>query len=207
MKLVDMTTKNYLKLVASDAPAPGGGSVSALCGSQGVGLISMVAKLTAGKKKYEDVRALCEEIGAEASELSEQLCRQIDMDTQAYNRIADSFRLPKDTEEEKAIRRKAIDEACVYAAEVPLQTMRLGVEGLHCAKKLIKNYNTNCASDVGCGVYGMLSCVRGAWLNVLININGLSDEITAPLKSEGMKLLKSAESLAAMLHESVLEHI
>ncbi len=207
MRLVDMEVEDYLRLVASDSPAPGGGSASALCGSQGIGLISMVAKLTAGKKKYANVSELCEEIGAEALTLSEELYRQVDFDAEAYNRIADSFRLSKNTEEEKIIRRKAIAEAFEHAAKIPLQTMRLGVKGLRCAEKLIGNYNTNCASDLGCGVYGMFSCVRGAWLNVIINLKGLSDEAAAPLKSEGMELMKSAESLAAKLHEAVLEDI
>lgn len=203
MKLVDMQTKDYLELVASDAPAPGGGSASALCGSQGIGLIGMVAKLTAGKEKYAEYKSICETIILEADELCKRLCEQIDIDTEAYGRIADAFKLPKITDEEKAVRRQAIAEATVFATEVPLETMRLGVQGLLCAEKLIGNYNTNCASDVGCGIYGLLSCVKGAWLNVRINVGGLSGEKGVSMKEEGAELLEKAESLAARLDAQV----
>lgn len=207
MKLVEMTTENYLKLAASATPAPGGGSASALYGAQGIALIGMVAKLTAGKRKYSDFKEKCEQVALEADEITEKLYGQIDADTDAYNRIADSFKLPKNTEEEKNIRKAAIQSATVYATEVPLNTMRMGVQGLRCAEQLIENYNTNCASDVGCGVYGMLSCVRGAWLNVLINTEGMADNLASPFKAEGSELLKTAESFAAALHEAVLRQM
>lgn len=202
MDLIKMQVEDYLKLVASDAPAPGGGSASALCGAQGVGLISMVANLTLGKKKYEAYHALCAEIAEEAALICGKLTKQVDIDTEAYGRIANAFKLPKETDEEKAARRKAINEATVYAAQVPLETMRLAVEGLECAKKLIGNYNTNCASDVGCGVYGLLSCVKGAWLNVMINVSGLGDEGEA-LYGEGEGLLEKAEILASETEAAV----
>ena len=134
-------------------------------------------------------------------------CRQIDVDTEAYGKMADAFRLSKTTEEEKSVRRQAIEDATVYASEVPLMTMRLGVQGLECARKLIGNYNTNCASDVGCGIYGLLSCVKGAWLNVLINVGGLPEEKGAAMRDEGMKLIEKAEVLAPALNEQVGECI
>ncbi len=207
MKLVDMYIKDYLRLVASDAPAPGGGSASALSGAQGIGLIGMAAKLTAGKEKYSKYKAVCDAVAAEANQLCEELCRQIDVDTEAYGKMADAFRLSKTTEEEKSVRRQAIEDATVYASEVPLMTMRLGVQGLECARKLIGNYNTNCASDVGCGIYGLLSCVKGAWLNVLINVGGLPEEKGAAMRDEGMKLIEKAEVLAPALNEQVGECI
>ena len=202
MDLIKMQVEDYLKLVASDAPAPGGGSASALCGAQGIGRISMVANLTLGKKKYEAYHALCAEIAEEAALICGKLTNQVDIDTEAYGRIANAFKLPKETDEEKAARRREINEATVYAAQVPLETMRLAVEGLECAKKLIGNYNTNCASDVGCGVYGLLSCVKGAWLNVMINVSGLGDEGEA-LYKEGEGLLEKAEILATETEAAV----
>lgn len=204
MKLIGMQVEDYLKLVASDAPAPGGGSASALCGSQGVGLVAMVARLTAGKEKFAQYRPVCETVIAEADVVCEKLAAQVDIDTEAYGRIANSFKLPKETDEQKAARRAAIAEATQYATEVPLETMRLGVQGLECTSKLIGSYNTNCASDVGCGIYGLLSCVRGAWLNVLINVGGIADADAAQrLKAEGESLAARAESLAAGLAEQV----
>ena len=200
MKLIDMQMQNYLQLVASDAPAPGGGSASALCGSQGIGLVAMVAKLTSGKEKFAAYRPVCNAVLAEADTLCKQLAAQVDADTEAYGRISAAFKLPKNTDEEKSLRKKAIGEATVYATEVPLETMRLGVRGLECAAKLIGNYNTNCASDVGCGIFGLLSCVKGAELNVLINVGGIHDaELAARLQNESKVLSTNAEKIAAEL--------
>lgn len=204
MKLIDMQVKDYLHLLASDAPAPGGGSASALCGAQGIGLVSMVAKLTAGKEKFAAYKPVCETVMAEADALCEKLAGQVDIDTEAYGRIAASFKLPKETDEEKKARKKAIGDATLYATEVPLETMRLGVQGLECAGKLIGSYNTNCASDVGCGAYGLLSCVRGAWLNVLINMGGVPDtEKADQLKHEGQVLADRAEQLTSDLADQI----
>lgn len=200
MKLIEMQVKDYLQLVASDAPAPGGGSASALCGAQGIGLISMVAKLTAGKEKFSSFRPVCETVIAEADDLCAKLARQIDLDTEAYGQIAASFQLPKQTDEQKGIRKKAIADATRYAAEVPLETMRLAMRGMECAAALMGSYNTNCASDVGCGVCGILACVRGAWLNVRINAGGSPDDMAMQqLKVQGQSLSDRAEALGAEL--------
>lgn len=204
MKLIDMQVEDYLKLVASDAPAPGGGSASALCGAQGIGLVSMVAKLTAGKEKFSAYHPVCRTVMAKADALCEKLTAQIDVDTDAYGRIADAFKMPKATDEEKAARKAAIGDATLYATRVPLETMSLGVQSMECAAELIGSYNTNCASDVGCGIYGMLSCVRGAWLNVLINVGGISDAAAAEeLRSKGQELADRAEKLAEELSAKV----
>lgn len=208
MKLADMQVESYLKLVASDAPAPGGGSASALCGAQGIGLVAMVARLTLGKKKFTEFHEICGRVAKEAEAVCDKLTGQIDTDTEAYGRIADAFRLPKDTEQQKTVRRQAISDATLYATEVPLETMCLGLQGLECAQKLIGNYNVNCASDVGCGVYGMISCVKGAWLNVLINVDGISDEGKAgELREKGAAIMERAEEIAEALDKEVKKAI
>lgn len=203
MKLVERLTEDYIQLVASDEPAPGGGSASALCGAQGIGLIAMVAKLTVGKAKFEKYHSLCKEVIKEADQLCSKLTQQIDIDTEAYGRISTSYKLPKETDIEKAARTQAITDATIYASQVPLETMKLGVEGLKCVQKLIGNYNTNCASDVGCGIYGLLSCVQGAWLNVLINVSGLTEEAGKELKAEGEVLIEEAKVLSDSLEHAV----
>lgn len=204
MKLIDMQMQDYLRLVASDAPAPGGGSASALCGSQGIGLVAMVAKLTAGKEKFAAYRPVCDAVSSEADIICGKLAAQVDADTEAYGQIAAAFKLPKGTDEEKALRKKAVNDATVYAAEVPLETMRLGVQGLECAAKLMDNYNTNCASDVGCGVLGLLSCVMGARLNVLINVSGIHDAASAAkLRDESDALGSYAEAPVNKLYRQI----
>ncbi len=205
MRLIDEKVSDYLDLVASDAPAPGGGSASALCGSQGIGLVAMVAKLTAGKEKFAEYHDICKEIYKEADELCGKLAAQVDLDTEAYGKISDAFKLPKGTDEEKAARKETINEATRYASEVPLRTMELGVQGLRLAKKILGHYNTNCASDIGCAAFELLSCVMGAWYNVLINTSGT--DFGEEMQSDGKKLLEEAEKLASDVGESVEKDI
>lgn len=208
MKLTDMQVESYLKLVASEAPAPGGGSASALCGAQGIGLIAMAARLTCGKKKYAHCHAVCKQAAEEADIVCSKLLRQIDNDTEAYGRIADAFKLPRETEREKEVRRQEISRAALYAAEVPFETMKLGLQGLECVQKLVGNYNVNCASDVGCGIYGLLSCVRGAWMNVLINLNSIPDTVEAlELKKNSTETARRAEEIAEILEKEILKEI
>jgi len=205
VELVSLQLNDYLSLVASDAPAPGGGSASALCGAQGIGLIAMVAKLTLSKSRFIEYHPVCRLVAAEAGHIMEKMARQIDADTEAYSQLAKAFRLPKITEEDRAVRIRAIGQATEYAAEVPLETMRLGVQGLECASRLIGNFNLNCASDVGCGVAGLLSCVRGAYMNVKINVGGVPDTIRADyFRQENEHLLSYAEALAGSLTEKIL---
>lgn len=108
--LSEMKINDYIDLLASDAPAPGGGSASALCGAQGAGLCAMVAALTLGKKKYEEHQELCRDVYEQARTLSERMCALIDEDTEAFNRVSAAFKLPKDTDEDKAARKTAIAE-------------------------------------------------------------------------------------------------
>ncbi|MBR0115066.1 MAG: cyclodeaminase/cyclohydrolase family protein [Firmicutes bacterium] len=203
MKLVEMNVNDYLDLVASDAPAPGGGSASALCGAQGIGLISMVAKLTLGKAKLEAFHPVCRKVAEKADSIASALTGQIDTDTEAYGRIASAFKLPKDTDENKKARRTAIKDATEYATQVPLETMRLAVEGLLTAEELMGSFNTACASDVGCGVLGLHACVQGAHLNVMINAPGLDEEKSASYLAKAKELAEQADALCAKLTEEV----
>ena len=107
MKLIDMQVKEYLDVLKSDAPAPGGGSVSALAGAQGVALFMMVADLTLGKEKYVDYQEVCREAKEKGAALYEELVASVDKDTEAFNLIAAAFKMPKKTDEEKAARKKA----------------------------------------------------------------------------------------------------
>lgn len=207
MNLIGMQVKDYLELLASDAPAPGGGSASALCGAQGIGMVAMVAKLTGGKEKFAAYHETCAAVAAEGDALCQALARQVDVDTDAYGRIADAFRLPKETEEEKAARKQAIAAANEYAAKVPLDTMELGVKGLRCALRLSTGYNTNCASDLGCAGLGLLSCVKGAWLNVQINLSGDQSQGAAQLRTAGEALLNEAVKLEETLAAQVQTYL
>ncbi|MBR3755655.1 MAG: cyclodeaminase/cyclohydrolase family protein [Firmicutes bacterium] len=204
MKLIDMQVKDYLELLKSDAPAPGGGSVSALAGAQGVGLFMMVADLTLGKEKYADYQEICAQAKEKGMALYEELVESIDKDTDAFNLIAAAFKMPKETDEEKAARRKAIADGTLVATQVPFRTMQLGYEGLMIAKEMIGKSNPNAASDLGVAILNLTACIKGAWLNVLINLPGVKDEEKAAYyNAEGKKMYDEADAIASGLYEDV----
>ncbi len=208
MKLIDMQVKDYLDILASDAPAPGGGSAAALCGAQGIGLTAMVAGQTAIKKSYEADWPLCRTIADEGKVIYDALTAQVDKDTDAYNIIAAAFKMPKDTDEQKAIRRAEIARGTLIATEVPFETLKLAVNALELAVKLLGHYNTNCASDLGVGGLNLNTCAHGAWMNVLINLGGIKDEEKkAYYENEGKALILRAEELAAKVNETVMKDI
>lgn len=207
MKLTEMTVKDYLELVASDAPAPGGGSASALVGARGVGLFTMVAGLTLGRKKYVDFADNCNEIIEAGKPIVAELTAQIDRDTDAYNMISDAFKLPKETDEEKAARRAAIREATIVATEAPLYTLRLCREGMELGKKLIGKFNTNCASDFGVGALNVKAGAHGAWMNVLINVSGLDEETAAEYKAKGQAMIDEIDEAFVMIYNETMQYM
>jgi formiminotetrahydrofolate cyclodeaminase len=197
MKLIDMKMDDYLELLKSDAPAPGGGSVSALSGAQGCALFMMVADLTIGKSKYEDYQEICLAAKEKGQPLYEELMAGIDKDTDAFNLISNAFKMPKDTDEEKAARKKAIADGTLAATEIPFRNMQLAYEGLQIAKTLVGHSNPNCASDLGVGILQLRACVYGAWLNVKINLPGVKDIDKAKyFQEEGQKMFSSAGDIA-----------
>ncbi len=208
MKLTEMTVQTYLETVASDAPAPGGGSAAALVGAQGCGLASMVAKLTIGKKKYPDDQALCERVAKEAEALARALEAQVDRDTEAYDGIAAAYKLPKEGEEQSAARRAAIAAATLVATEVPMETLRFVHGGMALAFSLVGHSNANCASDLGVAALSLAAAARGAWMNVLINLPGVEDETrAASLCEEGRALLETCEAQGREAYASLLASI
>lgn len=208
MKLIDMTVSEYLATVASDAPAPGGGSAAALCGAQGSGLAAMVAKLTIGKKKYPDDQELCIRVAAEAETLAKSLEAQIDRDTEAYNLIAEAYRLPKEEAAQKVARQTAIADATLVATEVPFETLRFAHAGLTIAASLVGHSNANCASDLGVAALNLVACARGAWMNVMINVSGVANEVRREeFQAEGKRLLAACEKLGNEAYEALLASI
>ena len=199
-----MKINEYVELLASNSVAPGGGSASALCGAQGVALFTMVARLTVDKAKYESSWEICRAAIEKGDELQNKLCELIDKDTDAYNLVSDAFKLPKSTDEEKEVRKKSIRDATLIATKVPFETMSLALEGLRVAYTLMGKSNTNAASDLGVAAQNLLSCVKGAWLNVRINLCGIGDEsLSSKFNGEGLHIVEEATSLATDIFLSV----
>lgn len=206
MKLIELKVNEYLDILLSDAPAPGGGSVSALAGAQGAALMAMVCDLTTSKEKYADEHELCAGIREKAGALYEGFAKAIDDDTAAFNLVASAFKMPKATDEEKAARRKAIADGTLEATKVPYHVMEMAREGLALAEQLQGHYNSNCDSDYGVGVLNLMTCMRGAWLNVKINLPGVKDEaLAAEYEETGKKMIAEGEVIARRIYGEIEE--
>ncbi len=204
MKLVDMKVTEYLDVLKSDAPAPGGGSVSALAGAEGIGLFMMVADLTIGKEKYAAFEETCKKAKEAGAGLYKALHDGIDKDTDAYNLVAAAFKMPKDTDEAKAARSKAIADATLTATQIPFDNMTYCYEGLKVAHTLVGASNPNAASDLGVAALNLLAGVRGTWLNVKINLPGVKDEAKkAEFLEKGEKMMAEAAKLADEMYQSI----
>lgn len=208
MKLIDMKVKDYLDLLKSDTPAPGGGSVSALSGAQGLALILMVADLTLTREKYLEDHALCRQVKEAGLPLYMSMTKAVDRDTDAYNQVFEAYKLPKENDEEKNARSKAIQEANLVATKVPFEVMDLAHQGLALASKLVNHSNTNAASDLGVAAACLETAVKGAWLNVSINLPGVKDPSQAKqFEERGKDLYNESITLANRIVETVRESL
>ena len=204
MKLAEHTLQGFVEVLGSDAPAPGGGSVSALCAANGAALCAMVCRLTRGKKKYLEYTPLMEEIIPQADALAQKLTASIDKDTEAFNLVSAAFRMPKETEEQKAARSAKIAEGMLVSTKVPFETMELTLEALKLAQQMLGKFNTNAASDLGVAALNLSGAVRGAWLNVLINVGSLKDKALARhYQAQGEILLERALPLSEKAYQSI----
>lgn len=208
MKLTAMEVTQFLDLLSTDAPAPGGGSVSALAGAQGAALSLMVANLTLGRERYAGFFPVCEEVLAEGGKLLKAFGDGVDEDTAAYNEVTAAYKMPKETEEEKAARSKAIGLATLKATEVPFAAMKLSEEALVLTKKLVGHSNPNVLSDLGVAALNLKSALLGSWLNVKINLSSIKDaERKAYFEAEGAAIVKRGSAVADEIYEAVLAEL
>lgn len=206
MKLTDMQVKEFMSVLGSDEPAPGGGSASALAGSMGISLTKMVAELTIGKKKYAEYDELAQTTKVEAGKLQKDLLEAIDKDTEAFNVVSAVFSMPKSTPEEKAARSAALQKALQGAAVSPYQMMETCVSALKVTDNLVGKSNTNAASDLGVAALNLKSALQGAWLNVCINLSGIKDEaFVEKYRQAGTKTLNEGSRLADDIYNHILE--
>ena len=175
-KLVDLTCTGFCEETASESPAPGGGSVSAYMGALAASLGTMVANLTGGKAAYDDEWEKFSDVAVHGQQLKNDLLHLVDEDTNAFNKIMNAFGLPKKTDEEKAARSAAIQEATKFATEVPFQTMQKSFEAFEVCRAMVEWGNPASVTDGGVGALAARSAVMGAHLNVKINASSLKDE-------------------------------
>ncbi|HJC27360.1 MAG TPA: glutamate formimidoyltransferase [Candidatus Alistipes stercoravium] len=190
-RLIDMTCKGFAEETASESPAPGGGSISAYMGALGAALGTMVANLSSHKAGWDDRWEEFSDWAEQGQALLHELLHLVDEDTEAFNCIMAVFAMPKSTDEEKAARSAALQEATLYATQVPLRTMKAAVKVFPLVGAMASEGNPNSVSDAGVGALAARSAVLGACLNVKINAAGLKDRATADA------LVAEAETLAA----------
>jgi formiminotetrahydrofolate cyclodeaminase len=176
VKLTDKSVSNFLDELASNAPAPGGGSVAALSGALGAALVSMVCNLTLGKKGYEDVQGDIEALLAQSEALRRQLTDLLEDDVAAYTGYSQAAKLPRGTDEEKALRSEAMQAALQVATDVPLRIAEAAVEVMELCMPAAEKGNKWAVSDAGVAVLMAEAALRSAALNVLINLGTAKDE-------------------------------
>jgi glutamate formiminotransferase/formiminotetrahydrofolate cyclodeaminase len=174
--LVKMDVRDFCNETLSDSPAPGGGSVAALMGALGASLGGMVANLSAGKRGWDDKLEYFSNCAVKAQQLKDELLSLVDEDTAAFNKVIDAFGLPKGSGEERKARAWAIEEATKHAAEVPLKVMETAIKSYDLLSEMASNGNRASVSDVGVGALATRACLRGAAMNVRINLGQLKDK-------------------------------
>ena len=175
-KLVDLTATGFADLTASEAPAPGGGSVAAYVGALGASLATMVANLSSHKRGWDERWEEFSVWAEKGQQLKAALLFLVDEDTRAFNKIMDAFGLPKKTESEKQARQQAIEEASKYAIEIPMRVMEKSLESMDLIEAMALEGNPNSVSDAGVGTLCARAAVLGAWLNVKINATAIQDQ-------------------------------
>lgn len=178
-KLVDFTCRGFALETASESPAPGGGSISAYAGALGAALGTMVANLSGHKPGWDDKWKYFSDWAEQGQTIVSELLYLVDEDTAAFNRIMACFGMPKDTPEEKAARSAALQEATIYATQVPLRTMKAACSAFPLIEAMAKEGNPNSVSDAGVGALSIRTAVQGAYLNVKINAAGIKDRTIA----------------------------
>ena len=206
--LVDLTTREFAEETSRESPAPGGGTISAYLGALGAALGTMVANLSAHKAGWDERWKEFSDSADEGQRLMEELLHLVDEDTAAFNRIMAAFGMPKSTVEEKALRSAAIQEATLYATEVPLRTMKTTFQVFVLCRRMAEEGNPNSISDAGVGVLAARAAVLGAGLNVKINAASLKDRVKAEtLIAEANKLIQEANDQEQEILEIVEQEL
>ena len=174
-KLVDLTLSDFADVTASESVAPGGGSIAAYVGALGVSLGTMVANLSSHKAGWDEKWEYYSNWAVKGESYKNKLLHLVDEDTKAFNKIIEGFRMPKGSDEEKAIRRSAIEEATKYATEIPFQVMETAYNSMEVMEAMVKEGLPSSLSDAGVGVLCARSAVIGAYFNVRINAKDIKD--------------------------------
>ncbi len=199
MSLYEKTINDYLEVASSKSPTPGGGNVSAVAATNAAAMVCMVANLTIGKKGYEEYDAQAKEILENTVKLREKLKELTQKDIDAFNDYMAVFKMPKETDEDKAKRKEAMQKAAKNATLVPLEISKTCVDVLVEAEKLSKFGNKMAISDVGVAAYIAEACVKAAMYSVDINLPSIKDEaFVEDVKNKRAQYFTKAEELKVL---------
>ncbi len=207
-RLTAMSMNGFSEELASDSPAPGGGSAAAYVGALAASLGTMVANLSANKRGWEDRHDYFSEWAVKGQDARKKLLHMVDEDTLAFNSLMDAFRLPKETPDEKKVRQAAIEAATLRATYSPLNMMRLAHDQFPLLEAMTAEGNPNSVSDAGVGAICALAAVEGGWLNVMINLGGLKDkEKAAEIQHIAESILKDSRMYKESIFNMVTEKL
>ena len=207
-RLTAMSMTGFSEELASDSPAPGGGSAAAYAGALAASLGTMVANLSANKRGWEDRHEYFSEWAVKGQESRKRLLQMVDVDTLAFNSLMDAFRLPKETPDDKKVRQAAIEAATLRATYSPLNMMRLAHEQFPMLEVMTAEGNPNSVSDAGVGAICALAAVEGGWLNVMINLGGLKDkEKAAEIQHIAESILRDSRMCKERIFKMVTEKL
>jgi len=207
-ELMSMPAQGFINELSTNSPAPGGGSVSALAGSIGAALSSMVAALTHEKKGFIQLKPEMNEIGIEAQTIKDRLSFLVDEDTNAFNNVMEANRMPASNDDEAKVKDRAIRKANEYAIDVPYEVANLCKRVIELADILVEKGNPNSVSDAGVAAEVALAGLRGASMNVLINLPSIDDEkYRSEKRKEVDGLIQAAEALHKIVYKKTLNII
>lgn len=192
--LVNLSLARFSEETAADSPAPGGGSVAAYVGALGVSLGTMVANLSSGKKGWEDRREEFSAWAEKGQAFRKELIFLVDEDTRSFNAIMNAYQLPKESADEKALRKRAISDATRYAIEVPFRVMQTALATMEVIESMVEKGNPASVTDGAVGILCARTAIQGAWLNVKVNCKSFEDHVfVSKMMAEGKALMQEAE--------------
>ena len=176
MALTKLTVQDFIEQLASASPTPGGGSASALAGAMAAAMVEMAANLTIGREKFRDVEAEMKVVLGRAGELRDLMLAAVEEDTDAFDEVSQAYKMPRDSDTEKASRTEAIQQALKGATEVPLRVAKAAMETYQLAQVAMEKANPNVASDARVAMLLAEAARDGARANVDINLGMIKDE-------------------------------
>jgi formiminotetrahydrofolate cyclodeaminase len=200
MNFEKQSISDFCAALASSDPTPGGGTASAAAGAVGASLVSMVIALTLSKEKYRDAAADLAPVASEANQASTRLRELMRLDAEAYDRMVEARKLPKESDEEKEKRRAAMAAAALHATEIPMETARCAAGLLAQVPLVAEKGNPNAASDAGVAALLLAAAAEGALLNVGINLSSIGDSATvAEMEKETARIQSDVERWRAQV--------